>query len=187
MFGLKGYEIRGGWRKLHNEELHKMYPHQTTRRCVSKDTALQSHYREDKPNAFARLTRTFQGGKHSSETSVTFNHSTLTPPPDTLLYRLSRATCSPISTDPSPPHSTLLISRVVHSPSLPVLIQLVVFDWQLSLQPPAHVGSSRADFSTLKMEAIRSSETSVHTKTKRCHIPENGILHSTPHRSEVCI
>jgi hypothetical protein len=28
-------------------------------------------------------------------------------------------------------------------------------------QPPAHAGSSFADFSTLKMEAIRSSETSV--------------------------
>jgi hypothetical protein len=31
-----------------------------------------------------------------------------------------------------------------------------------SLQPPAQAGSSLADFSTLKMEAIRSSKTSVH-------------------------
>jgi hypothetical protein len=31
------------------------------------------------------------------------------------------------------------------------------------LQPPAHAGSSLTDFSTLKMEAIYSSETSVHT------------------------
>jgi hypothetical protein len=46
------------------------------------------------------------------------------------------------------------------------------------LQPPAHAGSSLADFSTLKMEAIRSSETSVHTKSTRRHIPEGGILHS---------
>jgi hypothetical protein len=33
----------------------------------------------------------------------------------------------------------------------------------LSLQPPAHAGSSLADFSTLKTEAIRASETSVQT------------------------
>jgi hypothetical protein len=33
------------------------------------------------------------------------------------------------------------------------------------LQPPAHAGSSLADFSTLKMEAIRSSETSIHTRS----------------------
>jgi hypothetical protein len=38
------------------------------------------------------------------------------------------------------------------------------------------------DFSTLKMEAIRSSETSVHTRSTRRHIPEDGILHS--HRRE---
>jgi hypothetical protein len=38
---------------------------------------------------------------------------------------------------------------------------------------PAHAGSSLADFSTPKMEAIHSSETSVHT---RRHIPEDGIL-----------
>jgi hypothetical protein len=51
------------------------------------------------------------------------------------------------------------------------------FQLALSLQPPAHTGSSLADFSILKMEAIRYSETSVHTSTRR-HIPENGILHS---------
>jgi hypothetical protein len=45
-----------------------------------------------------------------------------------------------------------------------------------SLQPPAHAGFSLADFSTLKMEAIRSSETSVHTISTRRHIPENGVL-----------
>jgi hypothetical protein len=44
---------------------------------------------------------------------------------------------------------------------------------------PAHAGSSIADFSTLKMEAIRSSETPVHfTGSTRRHIPEFGILHS---------
>jgi hypothetical protein len=50
------------------------------------------------------------------------------------------------------------------------------------LQPPAHAGSSLTDFSTLKMEAILSSETSVHTRSTHRHIPEDGILHS--HRCE---
>jgi hypothetical protein len=44
------------------------------------------------------------------------------------------------------------------------------------LQSPAHGGSSLADFSTLKMEAIVSSETSIHTRTTRHHVPEDGIL-----------
>jgi hypothetical protein len=35
---------------------------------------------------------------------------------------------------------------------------------------------------TLKMEEIRSSEMSVHTRTTRRHIPKNAILHS--HRRE---
>jgi hypothetical protein len=41
-----------------------------------------------------------------------------------------------------------------------------------SLQPPAHADSSLADFSTLKIEAVLSSETSVHTRSTRLHIPE---------------
>jgi hypothetical protein len=45
-----------------------------------------------------------------------------------------------------------------------------------SMRPPAHAGSSLEDFSTLNMEAIRSSETSVHTRSTRRHIPEDGIL-----------
>jgi hypothetical protein len=48
----------------------------------------------------------------------------------------------------------------------------------LCLQLPTHAGFSRADFSTLKMEAILSSETSVHTISTRRHIPQDGILHS---------
>jgi hypothetical protein len=36
--------------------------------------------------------------------------------------------------------------------------------------------ASRADFSTLKMEAICSSETSVHTRSTWRHIPEYAIL-----------
>jgi hypothetical protein len=42
------------------------------------------------------------------------------------------------------------------------------------LQPPAHAGSSLTDFSTPKMEAISSFETSVHTRSTRRHIPEDG-------------
>jgi hypothetical protein len=60
----------------------------------------------------------------------------------------------------------------------------------LSLQPPADTGSSLADFSTLKMEVIRSSEMSVHTRSTRCHIPEDDILHSHHHENlnlTICI
>jgi hypothetical protein len=46
-------------------------------------------------------------------------------------------------------------------------------------QPTGHGGFSLADFSTLKMEAIRSSEMSVHTRSTRRHIPEDGILLSS--------
>jgi hypothetical protein len=56
----------------------------------------------------------------------------------------------------------------------------VVF-WDVA-QPPAHAGSPLADISTLKMEAIRSSETSVNTRSTQRHIPEDDILHS--HRCE---
>jgi hypothetical protein len=45
------------------------------------------------------------------------------------------------------------------------------------LQPPAHAHSLLTDFSILKTEAIRSSEMSVHTRSTRCHIPEDGIPH----------
>jgi hypothetical protein len=43
----------------------------------------------------------------------------------------------------------------------------IVF-WDVA--PPVHAVSSLAEFSTLKMEAIHSFETSI-------HIPEDGILH----------
>jgi hypothetical protein len=36
---------------------------------------------------------------------------------------------------------------------------------------------SRILSSTLKMEATRSSETSIYNKPTRCHIPEDGSLH----------
>jgi hypothetical protein len=52
-----------------------------------------------------------------------------------------------------------------------------------SLQSPAHAGSSLADFSTLNMEAIFSCETSVHTRSTRRHIPEDGILHRHRHEN----
>jgi hypothetical protein len=47
---------------------------------------------------------------------------------------------------------------------------------------PIQAGSSLTDLFTLKMEALRSSETSDHTRSTRRHIPEDGILHS--HRCE---
>jgi hypothetical protein len=47
----------------------------------------------------------------------------------------------------------------------------------VALQPPADAGSPLADFSSLKIEAIRSSETSVNPRSTQCHIPEDDILH----------
>jgi hypothetical protein len=56
-------------------------------------------------------------------------------------------------------------------------MRFFIGDFQFcSLQPPAHADYSLEDFSTLKMEAILSSETSVHTRSTRHHIPEDGIL-----------
>jgi hypothetical protein len=46
------------------------------------------------------------------------------------------------------------------------------------LQPPAHAGSPLAHFSTLKMEAIRSSEKLVNARSTQRHIPEDHTLHS---------
>jgi hypothetical protein len=74
---------------------------------------------------------------------------------------------------PSPHQTTDFTCGPVSLP--PYLYIADRFNWQLSLQLLAHAGSSLADSSTLKMEAIRSSETSIHTKTTRSHIPENGI------------
>jgi hypothetical protein len=47
-----------------------------------------------------------------------------------------------------------------------------VFSHLLTLIPRSRI------FSTMKMEAIRSSETYVHTRTTGCYIPENSILDS---------
>jgi hypothetical protein len=51
------------------------------------------------------------------------------------------------------------------------------------LQPPAHAGSSLADVSTLKMEAIHSYEMSVQPRSTWYHIPEDSILHSHHHEN----
>jgi hypothetical protein len=54
---------------------------------------------------------------------------------------------------------------------------VLLFCKVFSLLLPAHAGSSLADFSTLKMEAICSSEKWVHfTASTRRHISEDGIL-----------
>jgi hypothetical protein len=55
-----------------------------------------------------------------------------------------------------------------------------ICEWGTSLSRwlQTHSGSSLVDFSPLKMEVIRSSETWVHTRCTRHHIPDDGILHS---------
>jgi hypothetical protein len=50
--------------------------------------------------------------------------------------------------------------------------------YRLQIEATCSRWSSLTDFSSLKMEAIRSSETSVHTRSTRRHIPEDGILYS---------
>jgi hypothetical protein len=55
---------------------------------------------------------------------------------------------------------------------------------QPSLLLSAHAGSSLTDFSTLKMEAIRSSETTIHfTGFTRRHIPVTVVKTSNPTHS----
>jgi hypothetical protein len=51
-----------------------------------------------------------------------------------------------------------------------------------SLQSPADAGSSLADFSTLKMEVVRSQKKSVYTRSTQHHVPQADILHT--HRRE---
>jgi hypothetical protein len=46
----------------------------------------------------------------------------------------------------------------------------------MTMQPSAHAGSSLADFSTIKMESIRSSETSVYIRSTQLYVTEGGIL-----------
>jgi hypothetical protein len=77
----------------------------------------------------------------------------------------------PFHTKSTGPLQTWTILRVL----VPSISNLA--DWVTSRKhPPAHAGSSLVDFSTLKMEAIRSSETSVYTSSTRRYIPEDGIL-----------
>jgi hypothetical protein len=45
-----------------------------------------------------------------------------------------------------------------------------------SLQPPSHADSPLADSSTLKMEAICSSEKSVNARSTQRNIPEDDML-----------
>jgi hypothetical protein len=71
-----------------------------------------------------------------------------------------------------------MVFHKAHSPSPSVFIKLFFFWLALSLRPPAQTGSSIADFSTLKIETMPSSEMSVHTKIIWRHIPEIDILHS---------
>jgi hypothetical protein len=60
--------------------------------------------------------------------------------------------------------------------------ELCLLDWTQSVAPALLVHSLISSSFTLKMEAIRSSETLVNRISTRRHIPEDGFLHS--HRRE---
>jgi hypothetical protein len=47
---------------------------------------------------------------------------------------------------------------------------------QLEQLAASHAGSPLADFSTLKMKAIRSFEMSVNSRSTQLHFPEDDIL-----------
>jgi hypothetical protein len=55
----------------------------------------------------------------------------------------------------------------------PIVTKLCMY---FMLQPPTQAGSLLADFSTLKKEAIRSSETWIYTRSTPRNIPEDDIL-----------
>jgi hypothetical protein len=116
--------------------------------------------------------------KTSSEMSVNFQH---------LSQKTEVCTATLVRTSKI---SVLDQGRVFTGPKSRTNTTLSEFRWMFILKnavfwdvmPCAHAGSSFAGFSTMKMEAIRSSETSVHTRSTRRHIPEDSILHS--HRRE---
>jgi hypothetical protein len=68
-----------------------------------------------------------------------------------------------------------------HTARVPMTLPRVVFmgvnNFKVPLAACSHL-LTLAGSSTLKMEAIRPSKTSVHTRSTRRHIPEDGILHS---------
>jgi hypothetical protein len=72
-------------------------------------------------------------------------------------------------------YNSKIIIRFLHYDLLRPLFLAIIRDC-VSEQPPAHAVSSLADFSTLKMETIRSSELSIHTRSTRHHTPEDGFL-----------
>jgi hypothetical protein len=57
------------------------------------------------------------------------------------------------------------------------------FHFQDSSSPPPHAGSSLTDFSSLKMEAVRSSETSIHTSSTWRNSPEDGVPYEMVERN----
>jgi hypothetical protein len=72
---------------------------------------------------------------------------------------------------------------VAPHPSLPVLTELGFFDWHpIYSHLLTLVHRSRISY-TLKMEAIRSSETSVTKISTRRHIQEDGIIDSDRRRN----
>jgi hypothetical protein len=70
----------------------------------------------------------------------------------------------------------MTVSRYIRFEAFTAVTMKNVVIWDVALCRSAHAGSPLADFSTLKMEAIRSSETSVDARSTQHHIPEDDIL-----------
>jgi hypothetical protein len=67
------------------------------------------------------------------------------------------------------------LSLGVHFPHIASYWKCLPFALPTS-SPRAHAGYSFVDFYNLKMEAIRSSETSVHIRSTKCHVQKTAFF-----------
>jgi hypothetical protein len=63
IFGYKGHDVRGGWRKLHNEDLHNLYSSPSIIRIIKSRIGWEEHLARmtEKRNAYRLLVRNPEG------------------------------------------------------------------------------------------------------------------------------